>query len=75
MAIRIYSFNCEHCALEFEEAVDWNKIIGYTPNCKMCGLNDRVYRNYSSEKVMVDDNKPKTLGELADRNSKQRGII
>lgn len=74
MAIRSYMFFCESCAFEFEEAVNWNEIIGYKPPCKMCKSNKEVFRNYGSEKVIFDDNQPRTLGELADRNSKRLGI-
>lgn len=74
MATRCYVFFCDSCAFEFEEAVNWNEIVGYKPPCKMCKSNKEVYRNYSSEKVMFDDAQPRTLGELADRNSKKLGI-
>lgn len=69
--IREYCFSCEKCAYEFSKEYDWDKI--YKPTCPNCSSVE-VYRDYSREKVITDDCVPKTLGALADKNSKMKGI-
>lgn len=71
MATREYEFICDKCQYEFSKYYDWNKIE--KPFCPMCDSDD-TYRNFGAEKVIVDDGCPRTLGALADRNSKAKGI-
>lgn len=71
--IREYSFLCNKCSYEFSQSYDWNKVK--KPRCPMCKTNKQVYRNFGAENVIIDDNVPKTLGALADKNSKSKGII
>jgi hypothetical protein len=72
--IREYSYFCEKCNFEFTEWYNWNTVAQQKPDCKMCKSNKQVYRNFGADKVIIDDGVPKTLGVLADRNSKNKGI-
>jgi len=74
MALRPYVFFCENCNYEFEEYIDWADIAGYKPACNMCRTNKDVYRQFGAEKIMARDNNPRTVGALADKNAKNKGI-
>ena len=77
MAYREYCFYCGKCDISFNKSVDWDEIQDYKSICHKCKSNKDVFRDFGKEGIQVSDllnNNPKTLGALADINSKKQGI-
>lgn len=66
-----YVFRCENCNHSFELQYSIKKISGAHPKCSLCKKNKSVYRDYQAENVSHYDSTPRTVGTLAERNSKR----
>lgn len=65
----IYSYTCENCGHSFENVENYHdNRLKICPKCNEASL----YQNYSLLHASVKG-EPKTLGELAERNSKSMG--
>ena len=69
-----YSFHCEKCSYDFSEL--WS-ITSYedrlkTVCCPECHSN-KVYRDYQEDSVVVSYHEVKTIGQLAEKNTKKMG--
>lgn len=69
-----YSFRCEKCSRDFSEF--WS-ISSYDEKlnnltCESCG-SKKVHRNYQEDNMVVSYHEVKTIGQLAERNTKKMG--
>ena len=69
-----YSFRCEECSHDFSEF--WS-ISSYDEklnnlNCENCG-SKKVHRDYQEDNMVVSYYEVKTIGQLAERNTKKMG--
>jgi hypothetical protein len=69
-----YSFNCKKCDCNF--SCFW-PISSYDKNlvdlsCENCG-SSQVFRDYQEDNVVVSYHDIKTIGQLAERNTKKMG--
>jgi hypothetical protein len=69
-----YSFNCKNCRHDF--SCFWS-IGSYDKNiselsCEKCG-SSQVFRDYQEDNVVVSYHDVKTIGQLAERNTKKMG--
>lgn len=69
----IYTFHCGKCEADHEILMN---ISEYTNNQKCPDCKKLMNRNFTAERVYgyISD-EPKTVGSLAEKNSKNRGII
>jgi hypothetical protein len=70
-----YCFQCykseKGCGHRFDIVCTMNEISGLVPNCPKCNKTTTVFRDYESERVAPYDPTPKTLGSLAEANTKK----
>lgn len=68
-----YNFECYQedggCGELFTISCSMDKISELTPKCPNCKNKKAVARNFSGD-IYIFDGSPKTVGSLADRNSK-----
>lgn len=69
-----YSFKCSKCAHSFSHF--WS-ISSYDENiktitCENCG-DKQVFRNYQEDNMVVSYHEVKTIGQLAEKNTKKMG--
>jgi len=63
----IYPFNCEKCNYHYEI---WLKMSDQKPSdCPSCGEKGCLVRDFSGINAAVDSNQPKTIGDLANKNT------
>jgi ABC-type transporter MlaC component len=71
----IYCFECYEsesgCGHKFDVVCEMSEIIGLKPKCPKCRKKSTVFRNYENEQVTPYDPTPKTLGSLAEQNTKK----
>tara|TARA_Y100000034_G_C6709759_1_gene313453 strand:- start:265 stop:612 length:348 start_codon:yes stop_codon:yes gene_type:complete len=64
-----YDYYCKECNHRFEV---FKKMDEPSPSqCPSCSLVDSIVRDYSTIVTSVDSNEPKTIGELADKNTER----
>lgn len=70
----IYTFECDPdsngCGCIFEVVKQMDEITDYKPKCPNCNKKKNVIRNYSADNVLTNDGQPKTLGMLAEKNTR-----
>jgi putative FmdB family regulatory protein len=65
----IYDYYCKECNHHFEV---FKKMDEPNPSqCPSCSLVGKIIRDYSTITTSIDSNEPKTIGELADRNTER----
>lgn len=63
----IYPFDCQSCQHHFEV---WLKMSDAKPTeCPSCGCNECLARDFSGINAVVDSSQPKTIGDLANKNT------
>ena len=70
---RNYAFECYCCSYKFDLTIDSELISNYKSKCPQCNSKE-VFRDYFAEKIMVGSNEPRTVGALADKRSRDKGI-
>lgn len=65
----IYPFSCDSCQHVFEV---WQKMNDIRPTeCPSCSCSGCITRNYSSIATIIDASQPKTIGDLANKNTEE----
>jgi len=65
----MYDYYCKECNHHFEV---FKKMDEHDPSqCPSCSFVGGIIRDYSNIYTSVDSNKPKTIGELADKNTER----
>tara|TARA_R110000751_G_scaffold69943_1_gene141911 strand:- start:108 stop:455 length:348 start_codon:yes stop_codon:yes gene_type:complete len=65
----IYDYYCKECDHRFEI---FKKMDDPNPSqCPSCLVSDRIIRDYSTITTSIDSNEPKTIGDLADKNTER----
>ena len=65
----IYPFSCDSCQHAFEV---WQKMNDIRPTeCPSCGCSGCLTRNYSCISAIMDSSQPKTIGDLANKNTEE----
>jgi len=63
----IYGFVCENCSHKIDL---WLKMNDERPDtCPQCNVKGKLGRDFSGVNVVIDMSQPKTIGDLANKNT------